>query len=567
MYNTIMKLKEAYTYFIVPFSFKRKLGVAPHTQTFIPSTHSIWEKACMHNLESNILYPYIQCFMQDAVKEENRKELLHQELSKKDREQNEATIAKLSLPIEQKMHYYQIYSIKESAKKDGQHCADNNTVSYTVLKNKLKYWKMFKNSNLCALDKESEKDIVFNIPKDGQDFNSPKLIISPLAQTGFLMFCMKLNPVNNTSEALTELNYLLHKTGKQQDAKCRIDLIKLQEEISMLQNKMEDELSQKEKENIEKRLLYKQDTLSGICNLLKPESDGSWTMTDLIQFLFDELTNKENNCGNSIVRFNDTRIHLFTYYQLDCTNLDESHSDSQIILDMARIVRCQNQKYKLDIGDVKSSNLCMKTFQNVYMGSSVEGGAIMTVFSDDGSDFFQNFHKSSFSKRYIWIYLMVLMQRYTLLHLIHGLTNVDDDNLKVSLFKLKEQVEHLSAVKVNTYFTDVSDYTQHNQFYRFCIKNLRIQEHFQEIDEKMNILNAVIKHKEEEKEDIRSNRFALILAILTIASASKDGSDLFKDYGSIWSTFIILILSAIVIYIWAKNEFHFFDSIKKYLKF
>lgn len=531
-----MDLKEAYTYFIVPFSFKKKIGGNTNTQPFVPSTCSIWEKACMHNLESNILYPYIQSFMQSAVKEEACKE-----------------------PFEQKMHYYQIYSIKESAKKNNKEFADNDNVSNTALKNKLKYWKTLKKLNLCVLEKESKKDIIFNIPQDGQDFSSPKLIIFPLAQIGLLMFCIKLNSVNNTSEALIELNYLLHKTRKQQDAKCRIDLTDLQEEISMLQKSMEDEISQKEKENIAKRLQQKQETLLGICNLLKSGSNDSWTMTDLIQFLFDELTNKEGeDCDNSIVRFNDTRIHLFTYYQLNCTNLDETHSDPKIMLDMARIVRCQNQKYKLDIEDVKSSHLCMKTFLNVYMGSSVEGGAIMTILSKDGNDFFQNFYKSSFSKRYIWIYLMVLMQRYTLLHLIHELTNVDDDNLNVSLIKLKKQVEHLSAVKVNTYFTFVSDYTQHNQFYRYCIKKLRIQEHFQEIDEKMNILNAVIKHKEEEKEEIRTNRWALILAILTIASASKDGSDLFTEYNPIWSIAIILILTAIVTYVWTKKEFHFF---------
>lgn len=558
-----MELKEAYTYFIVPFSFTEKDRTTPCTHSFAPSTYSIWEKASMHNLERNILYPYIQSFMQDAAKEEARKKLLDQEQSKK--QPDSAIITKLSVPIEQKSHYYQIYSIKESAR-NGQH-DNSDKPEDCALKNKLNYWKSLKSLNLCVYSKEKKEDIIFNIPKDSQDFNSPKLIISPLAQTGFLMFCIKLNPVNHTSEALMELNYLLHKTGGEQDASCRIDLTGLEKEISDLKERIENVTTPKEKENLGKGLIQKQNTLSGVCDLLLPGSEGKWTITDLIHFLFDGLTDKENKGYNDlIVRFNNTRIHLFTYYQLGNIDLNDANTVQKMQLDMARIVRCQNQKYKLDMEDIKASNICTKTFQNIYIGSSVEGGAIMTVLSEEDSDFLRNFHASSFSKRYIWIYLMALMQRYTLLHLIHELTSVDDKNLKVSLVKLIKQVEHLSAVKVNTYFTDVSDYTQHNQFYRFCIQNLHIQEHFEEIDEKMSILNAVIRHKEKEKEDTRTNRFALILAILTIASASKDGSDLFKDYNFAWGILIILILLFIVLVVWTKKELHFLNKIKKYFK-
>lgn len=568
-----MNLREAYTYFIVPFSFKER-GVLIlnknnkekllKKELFDPSPKSIWEKACMHNLEENILYPYIQSFMQDMTNEEVRKESLRQESAKKNSSQDIAKISKLSTPIEQKDHYYQIYSIKESAKGKSK----TEDVIDSALKSKLEYWKKFRKTDNYVIDKDREKNIFFNWPKVEQDFYSPKLILSPLAQVGFLMFCIKLDTRNSQLEDLTTLNYLLHKTGKGQAVNCKINLVPFTEEIAESQQKFESEINPHKKEGLEKELQKKINILTGVSHLLSPAQDGTWTMNNLLHFLFDELVDKNEEAKDSIVRFNNTRIHLFTYYQLENIDMDDVTSMNQVQLDLARIVRCQNQKYKLDIEDIKSSNLCMKTFQNIHIGSSVEGSAIMTILPNDAETFFLKFHDSSLSKRYIWIYIMVLIQRYTLLHLIHGLTQVDDDNLNLSLAKLKGKVEHLSAVKVNTYFTDVSDFTQHNQFYQFCIKNLCIKEHFQEIDEKMTILNAVIKHREEEKNEARSNKFALILAILTIASASKDGSDLLlgnpNAINPIWGILIIISLSAIVYIIWTKKSFYFIDKIKKY---
>lgn len=571
-----MELKEAYTYFFVPFFLKEGSQTNLYNPIFTPTANSIWEKARIPNLEENILYPYIQSFIQNSIREEVQKERFCQELLKG---KLQTKVSELNVPMEQKLHYYQIYSIKETAQSKCNNClgyslcdikkavpvnqCKENDNEIDKLKDRLHCWKTLKRLNLFVYDKEEKKQIVFNIPGENRDFNSPKLVIFPLARIGILMFCFRLNSINCTSDALLKLNYLLHKIGGKQDAICTTDISGLQNEISVLIRTLESSASTEEKKNLKKVLNYKQKTLEGICNLFSNNNAEKWTITELIHFLLDNFVCSENPAiDDFVVLFNNTRIHLFTYYQLKNVDLSNPANLDEVRLDLARIIRCQNHKYKLDIEDVNISELYTKSFQNIYFGSSVEGGGIMTILTDEKSDFLQNFHKHSFSKRYIWIYLMVLMQRYTLLYLINELTSVDDDNLNVSLVKLKKEVEHLSAVKVNTYFTDVSDFTQHNLFYRFCMRNLHIPEHFKEIDEKMAVLNAAIRHKEKEKEEIRENRLALILAILAIASASKDGSDLFKDYNVAWGIFIILILSSIVLYVWTNKELHLLNKIK-----
>ena len=62
----------------------------------------------------------------------------------------------------------------------------------------------------------------------------------------------------------------------------------------------------------------------------------------------------------------------------------------------------------------------LRTFNNIFVGASVEGGAMLTLSApeDDvkgASTFISNFAKASLLKRYLWVYLMVVLQRHALL--------------------------------------------------------------------------------------------------------------------------------------------------------
>lgn len=555
-----MSLKKAYTFLFVPFSFTQEW------EEFMP-VNSIWGDAEL-TVESDILYPYIQDFLQATANLENRQRFCRQ------KDQN-----------------YIIYSIKENS-------------SNSSLADKLNIWNKFIETK-SVLQKNK---ISFKILNRKKDLFSPKLIVCPFAKIGLLLFPVEIEKEDYSIENLMDFNYAFHKTDKLacecqiqhkiQKTFCRIETAAPQKdqetliesvnkhlkeineinnllcipainmeavvanytqfsnEIQKKQNELNESIQQllKEKEvhpstKIEDKINQKQDEIENIDRILSLSplertnrildflgmqnitndknflnlEYSTWNVKLLVQSLLKDFSDK-------ITRFNSKRLHLFTYYQMGI----DDESSASVLDDFIRITRCENRKYLIsDKNDENSEQCYMQTFKNIYIGSSVEGGAIMTLLPNINNEHIQDFDTNTLPKRYLWIYIMVLIQRHTLLHLIHELTLVDDNDENLSLINLRKQVEYLSKVKVNTYFSDVSDYTQHNQFYRFCAKNLGIKQHFNEIDEKMDALNAVIIKKVDEKKERRHYELEFMIAILTILSASNDGTDLFEKMGII----------------------------------
>lgn len=580
-------LREAHTYFFVPFHFKTdEVDLERDKELF---GNSIWEKAPLYNMEQNVLYPYIQDFLQGIGVERAKNVDLEKEAKKlrkegKD-EEAEQILAKWSHTKSGK-HYLHVYSIKQSIYEPLEDEKKHWTAQQRQLAGLLNNWKSCKDDDVhyLILDRKGNPTLAFDIPVSNQDFMSPHLVISPLAKVGLLIFCIDLNRKNYTLPDLINLNYSLHRLGKGLEVDFRVDDGKLNRTIEKQQKQYNQETDTAKRNEIKKWLDKNKEKREGLLHFISPTGDGTWRMSDLVRFFLGEF--RSDRAGeNRVELFNQTRIHLFTYYQLQGIDIADKFVMENCMLDLARIARHQNDKYKIDMEDIRRSNLCTRTFQNIHIASSVEGGAMMTILPEKtvptGSDkktddadnsFFRGFHSATFAKRYFWIYMMVLIQRYTLLNMIYELTCVDDDNLSISTEKLKEQVEHLSAVKVNTYFSDVSDNTQHNQFYHFCCGNLHIHEHFKEVDDKMSILNNAIRHREQQANEKRSNRFALLLGILTVSSALKDGSDYFCEYilrikstetmRVVW----VVILIALIIAawsIWTKRKVNPLDYIKK----
>ena len=214
--------------------------------------------------------------------------------------------------------------------------------------------------------------------------------------------------------------------------------------------------------------------------------------------------------------FNTTRQHIFTYYQVEEVN-------EVTIGNFIRIVRGENNKYMVPEEDMVYSNRYIQSFKNIYMGSSVEGSAIMVVAPPSTShEFIKNFHSGSLSKRYLWIYLLAFMQRHSLLNLISELTHVDGADAKSGIRNLNRKIENFSCIKVNTCFTDVSDFTQHNQFYKFCMKNLGVSEHYKEVEDKMDVLHSIIKRKVDERNADIKRDWTVMLGVLSIAGTLKE---------------------------------------------
>ena len=217
--------------------------------------------------------------------------------------------------------------------------------------------------------------------------------------------------------------------------------------------------------------------------------------------------------------------------------------------DFIRIVRGEHANFQ--IVDNVHERVYVQSFRNIYMGASVEGSSILTLRSrnDDGK-FIERFKEKSVDKRYFWIYILAYIQRMSLLNMVRelgGIDNTKDGNIIVPLRNLRDLYKRLSRIQVNTFYSAVSDISQHNQFYRLCTRNLGVELLLDEVDNKMNILNKCLQQEYDEqkekmqKDDARQRQqeadakerfgvyITLSVLLLAVFSGLKDLFDLLHE--------------------------------------
>lgn len=351
----------------------------------------------------------------------------------------------------------------------------------------------------------------FFFPNSTSTFESPKLILYPDASVGILIIPIEmkrkgivmnnedtvgLNPKNMGS--LMEFNYRMHKTDQQKPQ------LQFQEPGNL--------------KNEYKRFFFeKMEKLSqmiGVDYDKQKEESLTFDLPTLVNSLLSLM-------GLSYSLTNRKRCHVLSYiHSKDDKDLTDLEKD-----DFLRISRCENHLYQIINGD----NDIMQTFKNIYLAASVEGGAIMV---NGNLDFFNGFKTDSLQKRYIWLYLLAIIQRYSLINMSKAIGEIDDTSDKrkiVSLQKLRDLSDRLTRVKVNTYFSDVSDYEQHNGFYHFCNKKLGVTRLLDDMEQKARTLGDCLKQKADKKSENFQLLLAMLVAFLTVFSGCNDGFELFKN--------------------------------------
>jgi len=315
------------------------------------------------------------------------------------------------------------------------------------------------------------------------------MILYPLLSVGVLMLSIELTGKQRTLNDLLALNYMLHKIDQQPE----------------IQITLPDKTHEKRIEEVNKiyEALAQYETRRGDTNRTY------WCLHNLFLFLLFNF--EKNKLG--IETFNKSRFHLFTYFQID-TSVGQNdvgagftpapvsaQNGTELIRDFIRIARCQNKKYKVLPNLLENNEIYMKTFENIYIASCAEGACMMIDSFGDDSVFFSDFKNFPFLSRYLWIYLLVYVQKSTLNGFTKMLTNINTetaiDSNETLVKKLEDFETKLSKMKMNI-FTDISDHTQHNDFYKFCFDKLFVKKHFDEVGDKIRELqkqDTIEKHQ------------------------------------------------------------------------
>jgi len=436
------KLEKAYTFFMVPFYYHGNEWDEIHQEKlgkWIPVKEELYNK-------DDVLYPYIM----DLFKQKS-------------------DIKKTRL---------QIYEFDAK---------DNGPSSQLFVERVLGK----KNVAVIAKNAKEQKNpttISFVLKKDGNF--APHLTISPSANIGILTFAIELEDHENIDN-LKLLNYFLQKRDEVEKYQCVCVKPDNQEEIESVKD-LHDAAC-----NIPD--LWKKNKFGKVCNQFRTKSNIDFVCWDIKDFVDCLLANMKYEPGKPQLKyFSKDRIHTFTFCSLD--DPQNSLDEKAITPDLLRLSRSVVDSYMLPFDLLEKQGAVLRTYDNIFFSSAIEGSAMLCIAKAENKSFIANIH-NTFNRQYFLIYLLVLIQRYTLLSLEQKLTEFestekdDDETIKNDDETLWNLINVICRIKVNCYYTDVSIYTHHSQFYQHCCKNLHIPETFKEIDEKVELLKLTTDRK------------------------------------------------------------------------
>ncbi len=459
------KLEKAFTYFMIPFYYEGddykvlKVNDRP--------LEAMWEKSGgkILNEEDDVLYPYIINFLQGQTNDHLDIYSINSDPKSPARKFWDAFSQK-PIVFEEKNK-----NNKEKNKTGSLHCTDIDIKNDKGKK------------EVCSTEFDLQRDNGYT------GLKSPHLFISSSANIGILSFCIGLGESNKTIDDLKRINYCLHKISEPLN-RCTTPSFQLEKQT------FHNEQARMSKEN---RIAVFRQTIAphgSAKQQCSPYDEFTWNIRTLVNMLLSDVKGiKQEGWWSKeyeVHLFSNTRAILFSFCQIDSTQSPYDFED--IKLDLMCLSRCVNDKYILPVDESMEKDMCLKTFSNIYFASSVEGAAMIAISKKENEDFIKQIDNQGLP-RYLAIYLLVLIQRYSMLHINRRLTELSSDTANTSLWTI---LDIIKRVKVHCFYTDVSPYTQHNQFYQHCNKNLHIHETFNEIDNKTKILNLTISHDTQE---------------------------------------------------------------------
>lgn len=489
-----IQLENTCTFFVVPFYYDG--------ETYI--VNEWWEKEDKvlsdDGYNGELLFPYIMDFLQgNAALEQDKNKYTEEQFNRKEIEEKDSL---------------QIYRLKQDDTERGL------------------FWKIFSMSyHTLFIGNKGEKEINFRFFakewKRGKqinvwdDFCLPHLLISPTGKLGILVFHVSLENDKNSLIQLKLLNYNLHKLQGQM-AKCRcIDIGEVDGE--KYRKYLQWHLEKHPIESPKQTWKWNED-----CGF-------TWNMKALVDmFLKTDITisltwEKDVLPKRNYHLFSSERANLLTYGMISGNTIHQISVDD-VIPELSKLARCVDDKYLLPHSEPSVKKTHIKLFENILASTAIEGTAIITVPQTEKDSFIKGYHKNSIRKKYIWIYILAMIQRFTLMNLNRQLTSfearyghLDKEDEEKYTKELWELLKVVRDVKVRSYYTDVSSYSHFYEYYQLCCRNLHINETYQEIDSKTKILNLTISHEQAEgekrkieKEDREHKWLEVFLAIFAI---------------------------------------------------
>lgn len=424
----------------------------------LAATESIWQGAEIH-IDDNIMHEYIQSAFRSAASTGM-----------------EARDARGDLD-------FHMYSLRRS--NDGSCIIDEA------------WQQMFQSKRKLTMDKGKtqldEKGTKFRVNLDKGTLFEPHLIIWPYSHVGLVTFSTTLCDRGATLEDLIDFNNAMHKTDNQSP------IFYLEDELTLKTTKT---LKPEALQGKRKGLNTCKEKLKPLLSENGEEYETGMTSASLLEQLYASM-----GSSDSIKRFDTKRLYPMTFALL---GKGEIPKEEEKLKDLVLLARGEDHKYEVSAEQALADGNILKTFDNIYFATFVEGSSILIEHPltqeeidarGEGREqgFSDNFMTASLDKRYLWVFLLSMLLRHSQQYWI---TRLSRHHSKSETLR-KELIIPVSRVKASSYFTNISNYTQINQYYTFLNRNLYIERNFAEIEQKMLPLYEAIAEDEREAEERR----------------------------------------------------------------
>lgn len=244
-------------------------------------------------------------------------------------------------------------------------------------------------------------------------------------------------------------------------------------------------------------------------------------------------------------RVNTSFAQHLTFILVDKEDIGNEYDDI-----IQGITRCKNRN------QMKGFLPCelLRISNNIKIGASQEGTTIITA-EKLRNDPNQKKQYATEQMERIVLYFVVTLQRYVLLRVISDIAKYNETSKnqehkglyweivkslknicttpnqtetfdKQTLKNLRSEIGVVCRTKVRNNFSSISDTLEVNEYYRLCCKALEIDRLYSEIDNKVKNLNSYLTQKSDENKERADWHLSIILATLTVMSASNDGREL-----------------------------------------
>lgn len=163
--------------------------------------------------------------------------------------------------------------------------------------------------------------------------------------------------------------------------------------------------------------------------------------------------------------------------------------------------------------------------------------------------------------KYFWIYMILIVQRYSLLNMLFELnatfSNIDSKKLRKhkNLRDLQMKYQDMCKIKAGLYFTEISDQYHNMRLYHNFFDALNIKTLYNEVEEKLEALDKYLSIEKDKQSWLSQKIIAALVLLLTATSGVDDFLDILEDPTKIHPGIISLLVAiAIIVTLWHKEE-------------